>query len=396
MEQTVPIYSVRSQDINIPALLQTNYNTAPEMQTLARHRISIAPMVDVSNVHFRFFMRLLTKHSTIYTEMIHESSINGTKNDYRKLLRFNPIEHPIVIQIGGNSPQNLAKAAQLCQELGYDEVNINIGCPSERVQSGAFGACLMKEPEVVAECVEAMRKAVTIPVTIKTRLGVDEFDSYEFAHDFVKTTSEKGGVTHYIMHARKAYLKGLNPSENRTVPPLHYDRVLRMKTDFPHLDFSINGGFKTIETMSDILKPENKLIGCMIGRVCYENPWVLADVDRVFYNKKNLGHSRREILETYAEYAQREMDEGLESSHFTLIKPILTLLNGERGCNKYRQSLSDHQGYKKLNNIRDFIYTAMEVFEKQNPDALDARPPTEDPNIVLDTKGSEEIVASTI
>jgi len=129
------------------------------------------------------------------------------RNDYRKLLRFNPIEHPIVIQIGGNSPQNLAKAAELCQELGYDEVNINIGCPSERVQSGAFGACLMKEPEVVAECVEAMRKAVTIPVTIKTRLGVDEFDSYEFAHNFIKTTSEKGGVTHYIMHARKAYLK---------------------------------------------------------------------------------------------------------------------------------------------------------------------------------------------
>lgn len=129
------------------------------------------------------------------------------RNDPRKLLRFNPIEHPIVIQIGGNSPQNLAKAAVLCQELGYDEVNINIGCPSERVQSGAFGACLMKEPELVAECVEAMRKAVTIPVTIKTRLGVDEFDSYEFAHNFVKTTSEQGGVTHYIMHARKAYLK---------------------------------------------------------------------------------------------------------------------------------------------------------------------------------------------
>jgi len=185
------------------------------------------------------------------------------------------------------------------------------------------------------------------------------------------------------MHARKAFLKGLNPAENRNIPPLMYDRVLRLKNDFPHLEFSINGGFKTIETIQDILKPENKLKGCMIGRLCYEHPWVLTDMDRVFFGQKNLGYSRREILEIWAEYGQKMMDEGIEKSHFNLIKPIINLFAFEKEGGTYRKSLSDHESFRKSNNFREFIYAALEKFEKVNPEALDARPPLDDPKDLL-------------
>jgi tRNA-dihydrouridine synthase A len=208
-----------------------------------------------------------------------------------------------VIQFGGNTPETLAKCAEVSQQLGYDEVNLNVGCPSPRVQHGAFGACLMKEPDIVSECIYAMRKAVQIPVTIKCRLGVDDFDSYEFAHDFIKKTSEKSGCTHYVIHARKAFLKGLNPAENRNIPPLQYERVLKLKKDLPKLEFSINGGFKTIDSIEEVLKPTDELKGCMLGRVAYENPWVLADVDRRFYGRKNPGLSRKEVLEVFLSLA---------------------------------------------------------------------------------------------
>jgi len=377
MEKKQSNYTPRLQNFDLNALLATNYNETPELKALT-HRISLAPMLEVTDVNFRFFMRLLTKHMTLYTEMIHENAILNNKNP--KLLHFNPIEHPVVLQIGGNNPQSLVTCAKKCEDLGYDEVNINIGCPSERVQHGAFGACLMKEPELVAEGVAAMMKAVKIPVTIKTRLGVDDLDSYEFVHEFVTKTSEKGGVTHFIMHARKAYLKGLNPTENRNVPPLQYDKVLRLKTDFPHLNFSINGGFKTYKSIQDVLHPDNKLVGCMIGRICYDNPWVLSDIDRVFYNKKNLGHSRREILEIYAVYAQHEMDIGREKAHFVLLRPLMNLFNGEVGNSKYRQFFGDHRNFRLYQNLKEYIYAAIELLESLNPQALDARPPLDDPN----------------
>jgi len=226
--------------------------------------------------------------------------------------------------------------------------------------------------------VKSMQNAVKIPVTIKTRLGVDDLDSYEFAYDFIKNIHEKAGTNHYIMHARKAFLKGLNPAENRNIPPLMYDRVVRLKEDFPNIDFSINGGFKTIETIKEILKPENKLAGCMIGRVTYDNPWILSDVDRVFYGQKNLGYSRREILEIYAEYGQKMLDTGFEKGWAVLTKPLLNLFHNEHGGKRYRQSLSNSQLYKNSYSYKGFIYKAIEVMEQMNKEALDRKPPTGD------------------
>jgi len=346
--------------------------------------ISIAPMMDITNVHFRFFMRLLTKHSTLWTEMNHENAILNTKFGYKELLKYNDIEHPIVVQFGGNSPENLAKCAKLCEEMGYDEVNLNVGCPSSRVQDGSFGACLMKEPQIVAECMAAMRKVVQIPVTIKCRIGVDDQDSYDFTYNFVKQTSTIGGVKHFIVHARKALLKGLSPLENRNIPPLDYGRVLALKKDFPELDFTINGGFKDFKSIEEILAPDNNLVGCMLGRMAYENPWALADVDRVFYGKKNLGYSRREILERWAEYGQMQMEERPEMALPNLVKPIIHLFAGEKNNAKYRQFLSDPENFKKnKRNFRDFIYACIENYEKFNAVGLDVHPPLEAPQFMV-------------
>jgi tRNA-dihydrouridine synthase A len=377
MEKVASNYTPHLQNIDLEKLLNTKTDETPEMKAIS-HRISLAPMMDVTNVHFRFLMRLLTKHMILYTEMIHENTILNYKGGYEKLLHFNPTEHPVVLQIGGNCPERLAKCAKIAEDLGYDEVNINVGCPSERVQSGAFGACLMKEPELVAEFMNSMQSAVKIPITIKTRLGVDDFDSYEFAYDFIKKTNDIAGTKHYIMHARKAFLKGLDPVKNRNIPPLMYDRVIRLKEDFPHIDFSINGGFKTIESIKEVLKPENKLVGCMIGRITYDHPWLLSDVDRVFYGQKNPGYTRREVLEIYAEYAQRIYDAGIERSYAKLAKPVMNLFAYEAGSMKYKQILSDHSIYKKSLSYKEFLFKALEAVEKVNPAALDTRPPTGD------------------
>ncbi|KAL4453050.1 hypothetical protein ABPG73_005956 [Tetrahymena malaccensis] len=339
------------------------------------HTIAVAPMIDITDVHFRNFIRLLTRYSILYTEMIHEQAVHHNIRGPQEFLKFDPVQHPVVIQLGGNDPDNLAKAAKICEEIGYDEVNLNVGCPSDRVQSGKFGACLMKEPEVVAEIMRKMKETCSIPVTVKCRLGVDNFDSYEFARDFIKIVSEKGQVQHFVVHARKAFLKGLNPAQNRNVPPLKYDYVLRLKQEFPHLQFSINGGFKTYDQISDILKTENGLHGCMLGRAAYETPWLFSDMDRRFYGKQNPGFSRREILKIWGQYGKLVIQQQPAISIPTLNKPIINLFAGEKHSAKYRHFISDRANFIKFENYEIFMQKTIEEYESVNAQALDQRPP---------------------
>ena len=305
--------------------------------------------------------------------MIHENTILHYKNGYEDLLQFHPIEHPVVCQLGGNNLERLAKCVEICQTMGYDEINLNVGCPSPKVQEGSFGACLMKTPEVVSEITKTMCSHSKIPITVKCRLGVDDLDSYEFTSKFIQEVS-KSGVKHFIMHARKAYLKGLNPAENRTVPPLKYDWVLQLKKDFPHLEFSINGGFKEIDKMQDILKESNELKGCMVGRLSYDNPWVLSDFDRVFYGKPNPGRNRREILEIWGEYGDLIMEKNKLIKFPTLVKPIINLFAGEKSNAKYRQFISDPQIHKHEEKFSEFIKKCVEMFEDANKEALEKKP----------------------
>jgi len=230
--------------------------------------VSVAPMMDYSDRHFRYFMRQMTKKALLYTEMINTQAI--IHGDRHKLLDFSPLEKPVALQLGGDNPHQLAECAKIGQDWGYDEINLNVGCPSSRVQSGNFGACLMAQPEKVAKCVETMIEAVDIPVTVKHRIGIDNQDSYENMANFVKIVAE-GGCQRFVVHARKAWLQGLSPKENRHIPPLRYEEVYRLKQEFPHLIIEINGGITTIEAIQTHL---NYVDGVMIGRVACDNPYI--------------------------------------------------------------------------------------------------------------------------
>lgn len=338
------------------------------------HRISIAPMMEVTNTHFRFFMRLLTKNATLWTEMYHSRTILNNPDNRAISLRFSPLEHPIVCQLGGNNPEELKAAAKFVELAEFDEVNLNCGCPSERVSAGAFGACLMKEPEVVRNCIQAMSEEVCIPCHVKTRIGVDDQDQYEFTKNFIQKVTEVGD-NQIIIHARKAFLKGLNPSQNRSIPPLDYERVINLKKDFPNLRITINGGFKSLDSIEDILKEENGLTGCMVGRLAYEDPWELRDVDRRFYNTPNPGYSRREILKIWAQYCDIVLVEQPIIKWPTLIKPIVSLFKGEKFSAHYKRLVSEvsyRRGFDKFSEFMDFV---IEDFEKVNKEALDVRPP---------------------
>ncbi len=229
-------------------------------QKYAANRFSIAPMLDWTDRHCRYFHRLLTNETLLYTEMVTTGAIIHGKGDF---LAYNQEEHPVALQLGGSNPQDLAICAKLAQERGYDEINLNVGCPSDRVQNGRFGACLMAEPQLVADCVAAMREVVDVPVTVKTRIGIDDQDSYEFLTDFVTIVSEKGGCEQFTIHARKAWLSGLSPKENREIPPLDYPRAYQLKNDFSHLSIAVNGGVKTLD---ESLQHLNHLDGVMVGR----------------------------------------------------------------------------------------------------------------------------------
>jgi len=329
------------------------------MEGAARPLLQIAPMLDVSYRDFRQFMRILTRRAQLWTEMVVDNTLRFSQLEGRSLdafLGFGECEHPVVCQLGGSDPSSLAEAAAIVEQWGYDEINLNVGCPSDRVcGKGEFGASLMPRPELVRDCVHAMSRAVQIPVTVKTRLGVDNLDTPEFTSKFVQTVSE-GGCKHFIMHARKAWLKGLSPAQNRSVPPLHYDRVVSLCQEFPDLHFSINGGISTLEHTQAILKtsPPN-LLGVMIGRAASNNPCMLWDVDRYIYGAESNALStptRRSIAEAYADYLDDayqpdETSAARAGKTHLALKPIIGLFSGCAGHRLFRHTIETMQRDKE-------------------------------------------------
>ncbi len=299
-------------------------------------RISVAPMMEWTDRHFRFFLRLLSKHVHLYTEMVTTGAILHGKAD--RLLAFDASEHPIALQLGGANPTELAASAKVGERFGYDEINLNVGCPSDRVQGGHFGACLMAEPDLVARCVAAMKDAVHLPVTVKTRIGIDDKDSYQELVHFIGTVSEAGCDT-FIVHARKAWLHGLSPKENRTIPPLRYDVVLRLQGDFPQLRFELNGGITTLDQVEGHLKD---FAGVMLGRAAYENPYLMAGVDGRFFGAETPLSSRAEVLEAFKPYVAAELSRGVRLHSMT--RHILGLFQGVRGGRVWRRYLSENAG----------------------------------------------------
>ncbi|HEX5285971.1 MAG TPA: tRNA dihydrouridine(20/20a) synthase DusA [Polaromonas sp.] len=292
-------------------------------------------MMDWTDRHCRYFHRLLSRHALLYTEMVTSGAL--IHGDVARHLRFNAEEHPVALQLGGSEPADLAHCARLGEQWGYDEINLNCGCPSERVQRGAFGACLMAEPQLVADCVKAMVDVVNVPVTVKHRIGIDKGESYEFVRDFVGTVSEAGCKT-FIVHARNAWLKGLSPKENREVPPLRYEFVYRLKQDFPHLIICVNGGITTREQVAEQLR---ELDGVMIGREAYHNPWWLASWDEAFFGAGPGDLTRETAEEQMVAYMDREA-----AAHGTpwssIARHMLGLRNGLPGARRWRQVWSDH------------------------------------------------------
>lgn len=299
-------------------------------------RLSVAPMMDWTDRHCRYFHRLLTRHARLYTEMVTTGAL--LHGDVPRHLDFDATEHPVALQLGGSEPADLAKCARLGAEWGYDEINLNCGCPSERVQRGAFGACLMAEPRLVADCVKAMVDAVDIPVTVKHRIGIDKVESYEFVRDFIGTVAE-AGCDVFIVHARNAWLKGLSPKENREVPPLRYELVHRLKREFPRLTIAINGGITTDEVVAEQL---GQLDGVMIGREAYHHPWWLARWDHRFYGDAEPQLHRAEVEERMVAYMERELAQRGTPWH-TIARHMMGLYNGVPGARLWRQAWSDHK-----------------------------------------------------
>jgi len=300
-------------------------------------RLSIAPMMDRTDRHFRYFLRLITKHTLLYTEMITTGAI--LYGGHERFLNYSSKEHPLALQLGGSNPDELARCSKIAADWNYDEVNLNVGCPSDRVQSARFGACLMAEPELVADCVSAMKQQTQIPITVKTRIGIDERDSYEELSAFIEQVSNAGCQT-FIIHARKAWLKGLSPKENRETPPLQYETVYQLKKDYPQLEIVINGGFTSIEQISE---QYNHVDGVMIGRAAYQNPYLLAEVDQLIFQDDYSVKSRHEILEEFMEYVDHNLAQGIYLSH--MARHILGLYQGQAGARLFRRIISE-KAYK--------------------------------------------------
>lgn len=296
-------------------------------------RLSVAPMMDWTDRHCRAFHRVLTKGALLYTEMAVDKAVIFGDRD--KLIGFEAAEHPVAIQLGGSDPADLAQASRIAEDFGYCEVNLNVGCPSDRVQSGRFGACLMKEPDLVAECVTAMREAVSVPVTVKCRIGVDEQDPQDALFGFVDTV-RKAGITSFAVHARKAWLKGLSPKENRTIPPLDYDLVRRLKAERPELEIILNGG---IETLDQGLAETQTLDGMMIGRTAYHDPFILAEADSRLFGRTDPVSSRIEAVEAYRPYMADRLAQGARLHDMT--RHILGLFTGQPGARLWRRILSE-------------------------------------------------------
>jgi tRNA-dihydrouridine synthase A len=309
--------------------------------------ISIAPMMDWTDRHDRYFLRLIAPHVLLYTEMLTIGAL--LHGDFQRFLAFHPLEHPIALQLGGSDPQKLAQCARLGAEFGYDEINLNVGCPSDRVKSGRFGACLMLEPDLVAECVAAMSSSVTLPVTVKCRIGVDQEDSYEKLFNFVKLISQAGCNT-FIIHARKAWLNGLSPKENREIPPLRYEIVHNIKRDFPHLTIILNGGLKTLAAIQEQLAFVD---GVMIGREAYSNPYFLAEIEQHFF--ANESASRQVVMEQFLPYVAEQLKKNVRLSAMT--RHILGLFQGQKGARMWRRHLSEnaHKNDANINIITEAL-----------------------------------------
>lgn len=300
-------------------------------QTLDR-RLSIAPMMERTDRHCRYFLRLITRHTLLYTEMITTAAL--LHGDRERLLAFDENEHPLALQLGGSDPVAMAACARMAEENGFDEVNVNVGCPSPRVRSGRIGACLMTEPRLVADCVAAMGDATRLPVTVKTRIGVDEQDSYESLVDFVETVAGAGCET-FIVHARKAWLSGLSPRENRSVPPLRHDVVQRLKSDFPHLCVVLNGGVSDLDQARRHLAHVD---GVMVGRKAYHNPYMLARADAVVFEDRHPIPDRTAIIERLLPYVERELRSGTRFAHMG--RHLMGLYQGVPGARAWRRNLA--------------------------------------------------------
>ena len=291
-------------------------------------------MLEWTDRHFRFFLRLVSRRILLYTEMLTSGAV--LRGDRSRLLEFDPSGHPVALQLGGSDPADLAECARIAEQFGYDEVNLNVGCPSDRVQSGRFGACLMAEPALVADCVAAMRGAVAIPVTVKTRIGIDERDSYhELAH-FVRTVGQ-GGCPTFIIHARKAWLKGLSPKENREIPPLRYDVVRQLKGDFPDLEIVLNGG---IANLQECVAHLQHFDGVMLGRSAYHNPYLLAEADRLLFGDRHPVPSRDDVMQALLPYVERELARGTRLQ--SICRHLLGLFHAAPGGRLWRRHLSEN------------------------------------------------------
>ncbi|MDR6294622.1 MULTISPECIES: tRNA dihydrouridine(20/20a) synthase DusA [Inquilinus] len=322
------------------------------------HRLSVAPMMDWTDRHCRFFLRLISRHALLYTEMVTTGAV--LHGDRDRILGFSGPEHPVALQLGGSDPEAMAKSAAIGAERGYDEININVGCPSDRVQSGRFGACLMAEPATVAACVSAMRAACDVPVTVKSRIGIDDRDSYELLAEFIGTIAAAGCDT-FTVHARKAWLSGLSPKENREIPPLRYDVVHRLKRDFPHLTIAINGGITSL----DAAEAQLALVdGVMIGREAYQNPWMLAEADRrIFGDSDAPVRSRQEIVEAFLPYVEAMRSQGAPLGAMT--RHLLGLYQAVPGARAFRRHIAENAhragaGPEVLRTAVDLVESAIE------------------------------------
>ena len=323
-----------------------------------RKSISVAPMMDCTDKHEIYFLSLISKNAHLYTEMIVANAI--LRGDRNKLLSFKKVLNPVTLQIGGSNPEELAEACKISENYGYREINLNLGCPSKKVQKNKFGACLMQEPDLVARCIEAMAKATKLPITIKTRIGYNEVEDFEFLKSFVQKTKDAGSQK-FIIHARKALLKKLSPKENLNIPPLKYDFVYRLKEYFKNDEIIINGGVKTINEIKDHLKKVN---GVMIGRAIYHSPYFLADIEREIFGNKNVP-TRSEVMENLIPYIQEETSKGTQLNH--IMRHTIGLFHGQNGSKVWKQYLSKNMcirdaDLQKVNHIMDQVKKTKPVF----------------------------------
>tara|TARA_B100000700_G_scaffold29656_1_gene28555 strand:+ start:224 stop:1207 length:984 start_codon:yes stop_codon:yes gene_type:complete len=322
-------------------------------------KVSVAPMMDCTDKHERYFLRLISKNVLLYTEMIVSEAID--RGDKKKLLSFNLNEKPVALQLGGSSPKLLANASKIGEEFGYDEINLNLGCPSKKVQKNKFGACLIKEPNLVAECLSAMQSSTNLPVTVKTRIGYDNVEDYENLYNFIDILKSTGIKT-FIIHARKAMLGKFTPKQNLNIPPLKYDMVYKLKKDFKDLEIIINGGITTIEQVKNNLK---KTDGVMMGRSIYHSPYLLADIEKEIFNNENI-LSRQEVIEKLIPYVKQEIKKGTRMNQ--IMRHTLGLFHGQTGSSFWKRYLSENMcvrdaDIKKIDHIMDKVKLAPEAHQ---------------------------------